>query len=75
VLTGTTVLTIGTANFGPGGSLLTATTPAGAPVPLLSASDPDGTGNGTWSTCPPTPRECPRCLETPVLDVLSPAKT
>jgi hypothetical protein len=47
VLTGTTVLTIGTANFGPGGSLLTVTTPAGSPVPLLSASDPDGTGNGT----------------------------
>ena len=47
VLTGTTVLTIGTASFGPGGSLLTVTTPAGAPVPLLSASDPDGTGNGT----------------------------
>ena len=46
VLTGTTVLTIGTANFGPGGSLLTVTTPAGAPVPLLSASDPDGAGNG-----------------------------
>ena len=47
MLTGTTVLTIGTASFGPGGSLLTVTTPAGAPVPLLSASDPDGTGNGT----------------------------
>jgi hypothetical protein len=47
VLTGTTVLTIGTASFGPGGSLLTVTTPAGAPVPLLSASDPDGTSNGT----------------------------
>jgi hypothetical protein len=47
VLTGTTVLTIGTANFGPGGSLLTVTTPAGTPVPQLSASDPDGTGNGT----------------------------
>jgi hypothetical protein len=30
VLTGTTVLTIGTASFGPGGSLLTVTTPAGA---------------------------------------------
>jgi hypothetical protein len=47
VLTGTTVLTIGTANFGPGGSLLTVTTPAGSPVPQLSASDPDGTGNPT----------------------------
>jgi hypothetical protein len=47
VLTGTTVLTIGTASFGPGGSLLTVTTPAGTPVPRLSASDPDGAGNGT----------------------------
>jgi hypothetical protein len=47
VLTGTTVLTIGTANFGPGGSLLTVTTPAGTPVPQLSASDSDGSGNGT----------------------------
>ena len=47
VLSGTTVLTIGTANFGPGGSLLTVTTPVGAPVPQLSASDPDGAGNGT----------------------------
>ena len=47
VLTGTTVLTIGTASFGPGGSLLTVTTPAGTAVPQLSASDPDGTGNGT----------------------------
>ena len=47
VLTGTTVLTIGTANFGPGGSLLTVTTPGGTPVPQLSSSDPDGTGNGT----------------------------
>ena len=46
VLTGTTVLTIGTANFGPGGALLTVTTPAGTPVPQLSTSDPDGTGNG-----------------------------
>jgi hypothetical protein len=47
VLTGTTVLTIGTASFGPGGSLLTVTTPAGTPVPQLSASDPDGAGNPT----------------------------
>jgi hypothetical protein len=46
VLTGTTVLTIGTASFGPGGALLTVTTPAGSPAPQLSASDPDGTGNG-----------------------------
>ena len=46
VLTGTTVLTIGTANFGPGGPLLTVTTPAGTPVPQLSASNPDGTANG-----------------------------
>ena len=57
VLTGTTVLTIGTANFGPGGSLLTVTTPAGTPVPQLSASDPDGTGNPTLVdlTAPNTP--------------------
>ena len=47
VLSGTTVLTIGTANFGPGGSLLTVTTPAGTPVPQLSSSSPDGAGNGT----------------------------
>jgi hypothetical protein len=47
VLSGTTVLTIGTANFGPGGSLLTVTTPAGTPVPQLSASNPDGAGNGS----------------------------
>jgi hypothetical protein len=46
VLSGTTVLTIGTANFGPGGPLLTVTTPAGTPVPELSSSNPDGTGNG-----------------------------
>jgi hypothetical protein len=47
VLTGTTVLTIGTAGFGPGGPLLTVTTPAGAPAPMLSASDPDGAGHPT----------------------------
>jgi hypothetical protein len=47
VLTGTTVLTIGTASFGPGGSLLAVTTPAGTPMPQLSASDPDGASNGT----------------------------
>jgi len=47
VLSGTTVLTIGTANFGPGGSLLTVTTPSGTPVPQLSESDPDGNGNGS----------------------------
>ena len=47
VLSGTTVLTIGTANFGPGGSLLTVTTPGGTPVPQLSASDPNGSGSGT----------------------------
>jgi hypothetical protein len=46
VLTGTTVLTIGTASFGPGGPLLTVTTPAGTPVPQLSASNPDGTASG-----------------------------
>jgi len=47
VLTGTTVLTIGTASFGPGGPLLTVTTPPGTPGPQLSASDPDGAGNPT----------------------------
>ncbi len=47
VLSGTTVLTIGTANFGPAGPLLTVTTPAGTQVPQLSASNPDGTANGT----------------------------
>ena len=47
VLSGTTVLTIGTASFGPGGPLLTVTTPAGTPAPQLSSSDPDGAGNGT----------------------------
>jgi hypothetical protein len=47
VLSGTTVLTIGTASFGPGGSLLTVTTPAGTPVPTLSESEPDGSANGT----------------------------
>ena len=47
VLTGTAVLTIGTASFGPGGSLLTVTTPAGTAMPQLSTSGPDGTGNGT----------------------------
>jgi hypothetical protein len=47
VLTGTTVLTIGTANFGPGGALLTVTTPVGTQVPQLSASDPEGAGNPT----------------------------
>jgi hypothetical protein len=46
VLSGTTVLTIGTANFGPGGPLLTVTTPGGTPVPQLSSSNPDGTANG-----------------------------
>src|ERR1700678_734845 len=46
VLSGTTVLTIGTPTFGPGGPLLTVTSPAGTPVPQLSASNPDGTANG-----------------------------
>jgi hypothetical protein len=46
VLTGTTVLTIGTAAFGPAGPLLTVTTPVGSPVPQLSSSDPDGAANG-----------------------------
>jgi hypothetical protein len=48
VLTGTTVLTIGTADFGPGGSLLRVSTPAGAPAPQLSVSNPDGSpGQGS----------------------------
>jgi hypothetical protein len=59
VLTGTTVLTIGTASFGPGGPLLTVTTPAGTPVPQLSKSNPDGTANGNGPlvdlTAPNTP--------------------
>ena len=46
VLSGTTVLTIGTASFAPGGPLLTVSTPAGTPAPQLSSSDPDGAGNG-----------------------------
>jgi len=33
-------------SFGAGGPLLTVTTPAGTPVPQLSASNPDGTANG-----------------------------
>jgi hypothetical protein len=43
VLSGTTVLTVGMADFGPGGSLLKVITPAGAQVPVLTASNPDGT--------------------------------
>ncbi|HEY5398974.1 MAG TPA: hypothetical protein VIL16_26695 [Trebonia sp.] len=46
VLSGTTVLTIGTASFAPGGPLLTVTTPAGTPAPQLTESDSDGAGNG-----------------------------
>jgi hypothetical protein len=42
VLSGTTVLTIGTADFGPGGSLLRVSTPASAQAPQLSVSNPDG---------------------------------
>lgn len=42
VLTGTTVLTIGTAVFAPGGPLLQVSTPAGGPAPQLSATGPDG---------------------------------
>ncbi len=44
VLSGTTVLTIGMADFGPGGPLLKVVTPASAPAPQLTASNPDGTG-------------------------------
>ncbi|HEY0936449.1 MAG TPA: hypothetical protein VGD91_22270 [Trebonia sp.] len=56
VLTGTTVLTIGTAVFAPGGPLLQVSTPAGGPAPQLSATGPDGTlvdlaaGNATAVT-------------------------
>jgi len=42
VLTGTTVLTVGTANFGSSGALLRVSTPAGAQAPQLSVSSPDG---------------------------------
>jgi hypothetical protein len=44
VLSGTTVLTIGTAGFRPGGPLLKVVTPADAPGPQLTPSNPDGTG-------------------------------
>ena len=43
VLSGSTVLTVGMADFGPGGSLLKVVTPAGAQPPVLTAADPDGT--------------------------------
>jgi hypothetical protein len=45
VLTGTTTLTIGTASFGPGGSLLLVSTPAGQPAAQLSVTD-RGAGPG-----------------------------
>jgi len=44
VLSGTAVLTIGTAGLRPGGPLLKVATPAGAPMPQLTPSNPDGTG-------------------------------
>src|SRR6185437_13576669 len=44
VLTGTTTLTIGTADFGAGGTLLRVSTPAGGPPPHLRATDVSGTG-------------------------------
>jgi len=43
VLTGTTALTIGVADFGTSGSLLRVSTPAGGPPPQLRVSDADGT--------------------------------
>jgi hypothetical protein len=43
VLSGTTALTIGVAHFGPGGSLLRVTTPAGYAAAQLQVSDPGGT--------------------------------
>jgi len=46
VLTGTAVLTIGTADFGAGGSLLRVSTPAGDPPPQLRTAGA-GTGAGT----------------------------
>ena len=46
VLNGTTVLTIGTANFGAGGSLLRVSTPSGGPSPHLRESTAK-TGGGT----------------------------
>jgi hypothetical protein len=42
VLTGTTALTIDVADFGPGGSLLRVSTPAGQQAARLSVSDPAG---------------------------------
>jgi hypothetical protein len=43
VLTGTTTLTIGTADFGAGGTLLRVSTPAGGPPPHLRGTDVSGT--------------------------------
>ncbi len=43
VLTGTTTLTIGTADFGAGGTLLRVSTPAGGPPPHLRGTDVGGT--------------------------------
>jgi hypothetical protein len=42
MVTGTTLLTIGVAVFGPGGPLLRVSTPAGDPPPLLAETDADG---------------------------------
>lgn len=42
MVTGTTLLTIGVADFGPGGPLLRASTAAGDPPPRLRESDADG---------------------------------
>jgi hypothetical protein len=42
MVTGTTLLTIGVADFGAGGPLLRASTPAGGPPPLLEEADADG---------------------------------
>ena len=43
MLTGTTALTIGTADFGVGGALLRVSTPAGGPPPHLRGTDVSGT--------------------------------
>jgi hypothetical protein len=42
MVTGTALLTIGVADFGPGGPLLRVSTPAGDPPPLLAETDADG---------------------------------
>jgi hypothetical protein len=50
VLTGTTTLTIGTADFGAGGPLLRVSTPAGGPPPHLRGTDVSGTARPGQAT-------------------------